>query len=143
VAVSIRECKKCDSKCCRYFALEIDEPTGEEGLDDIRWFLCHQGASVFVEEGKWYLELQNVCKYLLPQGRCAMYEKRPKICAKYGENSEGEIDCHISGAPFDYEFEFESLEEFEDYIERVWKKSCGGKRRRPGKSKGKRLSHLP
>jgi len=137
VIVNLKECKKCDSRCCRYFALEIDEPGDEEDLDDIRWFLCHQGVSVFVEEGKWYLELQNICKYLLPRGRCAIYEKRPKICAQYGVNSEGEIDCHISGAPFDYEFEFKSLEEFEDYIEKVWRKSRRKKRSRPAKVKRK------
>lgn len=135
--VNLKECRRCDSRCCRYFALEIDEPTDEEELDDIRWFLCHQGVSVFVEEGKWYLELQNICKYLLPRGRCTIYEKRPRICAQYGVNSEGEIDCHISGAPFDYEFEFKSLEAFEGYIEKVWRKPCREKRRRPTKIKGK------
>jgi Fe-S-cluster containining protein len=132
--IRLAECRKCGSKCCKYFALEIDKPADEEELDDVRWYLCHQGASVFVEEGKWYLELQNMCKYLQPGGGCAIYEKRPRICADYGVDSDGDVNCHISGAPFDYEYEFGSLEEFEEYIEKVWKKAKAKKRRRASKA---------
>ena len=34
-------CDHCTAKCCRYFALPLDEPTEVEDFEFIRWFLLH------------------------------------------------------------------------------------------------------
>ena len=44
-------CQKCDGKCCRYFALPIETPEDWDDYDDIRWYLCHEHTTVFVEDG--------------------------------------------------------------------------------------------
>ena len=43
-------CDYCTAKCCRYFALPIDEPTEPKDFDFIRWYLLHDRATVFVED---------------------------------------------------------------------------------------------
>ena len=43
-------CEYCSAKCCRYFALPLEEPTTREEFEYIRWFLLHEYATVFTEE---------------------------------------------------------------------------------------------
>jgi len=70
--------------CCRYFALPIDTPESREDFDDIRWYLCHEDISVFVEDGDWYLNVKNKCRHLSEKDyRCLIYDHRPTICRKY------------------------------------------------------------
>ena len=57
-------CEYCTAKCCRYFALPIDTPTDRKEFDFIRWYLLHDRATVFVEEGSWYLLVHTVCRHL-------------------------------------------------------------------------------
>jgi hypothetical protein len=47
------QCSKCTGLCCRYFALPIETPDDKEDYDDIRWYLCHEDVTVFVEDGDW------------------------------------------------------------------------------------------
>ena len=47
-------CTRCTGLCCRYFALPLENPEDWKDYDDIRWFLCHEHTSVFVEDGEWY-----------------------------------------------------------------------------------------
>ena len=77
------DCLRCGSKCCRYFALPIEEPEDMKDFDDIRWYLLHEGVSVFVEDGDWYIQIDNKCKALTPEGPCHIYDDRPRICRKY------------------------------------------------------------
>lgn len=72
-----RLCEFCDAKCCRYFALPIDKPTTFEEFDYVRWYLLHERASVFVENGDWFLLVHTPCKELGPDNRCQIYETRP------------------------------------------------------------------
>jgi len=75
-------CNKCSALCCRYFALEIDKPTTRNDFENIRWYISHEKTSVFIQRGKWYLNVKNRCKHLDGGNRCAMYENRPAICRR-------------------------------------------------------------
>ena len=76
-------CDHCPAKCCRYFALTIEEPRDWEDFDFIRWYLLHERAAVFVEDGAWFLLVNNRCKYLGDDNRCRIYHTRPDICRGY------------------------------------------------------------
>ena len=61
-------CEYCTAKCCHYFALAIDEPVNRRDFDFIRWYLLHDGATVFVEGEDWYLLFTrpvSICKPII------------------------------------------------------------------------------
>ena len=106
-------CEYCYGKCCRYFALPIDKPTNYEEFDFVRWYLYHERASVFVEDGEWFLLVHNVCKELDEKNRCRVYEKRPQICREYSPEK-----CEYDDL-FLFEQYFETPEQVEEYAEAV------------------------
>ncbi|MBQ9875432.1 MAG: YkgJ family cysteine cluster protein [Thermoguttaceae bacterium] len=106
-------CEYCNGKCCRYFALPIDVPTNYEEFDFVRWYLLHDRATVFVEDGNWFLMVQTVCKALRPDNRCAIYEKRPQICRDYTTER-----CEYEDL-FVFEKYFETPEQIEEYAQAV------------------------
>jgi len=76
--------KNCKGLCCRYFALPIEPPQDWDDYDDIRWYLAHENVTVFVEDGDWYLNVKNKCRYLSEKDySCQTYDKRPNICRQY------------------------------------------------------------
>ena len=52
-------CTHCTAKCCRYFALPIEDPTTPDDWEFVRWYLLHGGATVFKEDGNWYLDRKS------------------------------------------------------------------------------------
>ncbi len=105
-------CQKCQGKCCRYFALPIEDPEDWDDYDDIRWYLCHENVTVFVEDGEWYLNVKNKCRYLSEKDfRCGNYELRPHICRKYDTEA-----CDLTGDGYDYELHFEDDKQMEAYM---------------------------
>ena len=104
-----RLCEFCDAKCCRYFALPIDKPSTFEEFDYVRWYLLHEGASVFVEDGDWFLLVHSPCKALGPDNRCQIYETRPQICREYSTTR-----CEYDDL-FVFEQYFETPEQVEEY----------------------------
>lgn len=108
-------CSYCPAKCCQYYALAMDTPTDWQDFDYIRWFLLHEGGTVFIEEGTWYLMAYAGCKNLGGDNRCLIYHTRPQICRDYGtENCEYEDD-------WVYDHYFETAEQVEEYAEAVLK----------------------
>jgi Fe-S-cluster containining protein len=106
------QCDKCTGLCCRYFALPIDTPKDKGDYDDIRWYLCHQNVTVFVEDGDWYLNIKNKCRHLSKgDHRCLIYDKRPKICRKYRHSN-----CDYVEGKYDYEMHFTNDKQMEEYI---------------------------
>lgn len=104
-------CNYCTAKCCKYFALPIDTPTESRDFDFIRWYLLHEQASVFLDEGVWYLLVHTPCRHLLSDNRCGIYQTRPNICREYStENCEYE-DSYV------YEGYFETAEQVQEYYE--------------------------
>ena len=105
-------CEQCTGLCCRYFALPIETPEDRDDYEDIRWYLCHEGTSVFVEDGDWYINIENKCKYLSEETyKCTNYEKRPDICRKYTTD-----DCDLIDAEYDYELHFTDDRQMLEYI---------------------------
>lgn len=106
-------CEYCTAKCCKYFALPIEEPTVKKDFDFIRWYLLHDRATVFTEDDTWYLMVHTACKHLQPDNRCGIYETRPEICREYTtDNCEFDED-------WTYEKYFETPEQVHEYAEAV------------------------
>ena len=110
-------CDYCSAKCCRYFALPIETPVTRKDFDFIRWYLLHQHATVFTEDGNWYLLVHTRCKHLQPDNRCAAYATRPQICRQYNTR-----DCEYED-DWTYEQYFETPEQVEEYMEAVFQKA--------------------
>jgi Fe-S-cluster containining protein len=106
-------CVECGARCCRYFCFEIDTPDTYEEYENIRWFLCHEGVSVHIDDGDWYISIANRCKMLGENDRCIMYEKRPLICRKYAVGN-----CDFTQGGYEYEALFELPEQVEAYGKR-------------------------
>lgn len=106
-------CTYCTAKCCRYFALPIDTPTGWKDFDDIRWYLAHDMTALFVEDDSWFLLINTKCKYLAPDNRCNIYEDRMDICRKYTTDN-----CEYDAQDV-YEKYFETPEQLWEYAEAV------------------------
>ena len=106
-------CSHCTAKCCRYFALPIEKPKTKSDFEYMRWYLLHERASVFTEDGCWYLLVHNKCKVLGDDNLCGAYQTRPNICREYTtENCEYEDDwC--------YERYFETADQVQQYAEAV------------------------
>ena len=107
-------CQECAGLCCRYLALPIETPADKDDYDDIRWYLAHEGISVFVEEKDWYIQIASRCKHLSRDNLCGIYEERPKICRKYADDN-----CDFHSGDYGYEMHFGSLEEFDEYVESI------------------------
>jgi hypothetical protein len=79
-----RDCQACGARCCRHIALEIDKPTCKQDYDNVRWYLLHEGITVFVDhDGDWHVEFPSPCSFLGPDDRCRRYTERPRVCRDY------------------------------------------------------------
>jgi len=107
-------CKQCGGKCCRYFCFQIDEPDSFDQFDDIRWFLLHEGISVHIDEGEWYISIANRCKALDEDSRCTAYEDRPLICRRYTRAT-----CDFTAGDYGYDEHFRTTEDIEAHARKV------------------------
>ena len=94
----LKRCNKCGNRCCRYVAIEIDTPRTDEDFDDIRWYVAHRKVTVFKHDGEWHFNVNTKCKQLDKDGRCKMYDKRPRICREYelDECEEDGLDYEVN-----------------------------------------------
>jgi len=105
-------CRKCTGLCCRYFAFPIETPDDWGDYDDVRWYLTHEDVSVFVEDGDWYINVDNKCRHLSDKDyQCLIYDKRPKICRGYQRR-----DCDYTGGDYGYELHFKDDRQMEEYM---------------------------
>ena len=118
-------CAYCTAKCCRYFALPIEEPSNYRDFEFIRWYLLHAQASVFTEDDEWYLLVHTKCKHLGDDNRCGIYETRPQICRDYTTK-----DCEYED-DWTYDRYFETPEQVQEYAEAVLPKSGNIRSPRP------------
>jgi Fe-S-cluster containining protein len=135
-------CEQCVALCCRYFAFEIDKPTTRRDFEDLRWYILHQDTIIFVEAGRWYVQVNRPCKALLPDNRCGVYETRPTICRAYTTKN-----CDWHGDDYEYEQLFTEQEQIATYAKeylakrRKRRKTTTGKTSRSTKaSTGRRRS---
>ena len=118
-------CDHCTAKCCRYFALPIETPETLEDWEFVRWFLLHEGATVFREDDDWYLLVHTTCKHLQSDNRCGIYHTRPLICRDYSTN-----DCEYED-DWLYEQYLETAEQVAEYMEAILPKKKGQSLRSP------------
>jgi len=111
--------------CCRYIALPFDEPTDEESFAEARWFLMHEGVTIFVSDGQWYVSVATPCGHLTADGSCDTYESRPTICRKYGGDN-----CDYHGGDYEYELFFTHPEQVVDYARGVPGAEKAGRRKK-------------
>ena len=120
-------CDYCAGKCCRYFAVPIDTPESRKEYDNMRWFVLHKGATVFVDDGTWYLLVYLPCRSLDNMTNyCLTYETRPSICREYSSAKCEYEDHHV------YDQYFELPEQIEEYAEAVLGPRHGESFRSPG-----------
>ncbi len=105
-------CEHCTAACCRYVAVPLDRPRTVRDYDDVRWYLMHQGVSVFVEDGDWYIQYQTRCKNLAADNRCEIYTTRPAICRDYEPG-----DCDYAGGAYGYDNLFTHPGQIDEYYE--------------------------
>ncbi len=103
-------CDQCPGMCCRYIALPIDKPDDRESFEEIRWFLMHEGVTVFVTDGQWYVSVATRCKHLDEQGMCDAYATRPAICRNYSSDN-----CDYHGGEYEYQLFFTHAGQLADY----------------------------
>ena len=70
----------------------------------------HEGITVFVEEGDWYVQYQTCCKNLRADNHCGIYETRPEICREYQAQS-----CDYQGGDYGYDHLFTHPKQIEAY----------------------------
>ena len=114
MAEPTQDCTRCGARCCRYFCFEIDEPDDFDEFENIRWFLCHEGVSIHIDDGDWFISLNNRCKMLDDENRCTMYHDRPMICREYDP-----ADCDQTQGGYGYDEEFNTPEEIEAYARKT------------------------
>ena len=112
-------CESCDGYCCKFVTVQIPAPRRPVDMDEIRWFLAHDGLAVFIDDGAWFLRIDRPCRHLTPEGRCGVHETRFLICRQHDP-----ADCERSGRPMPDTL-FGTREEFER-----WRRAQVGARRR-------------
>jgi len=126
MAAKNNPCEGCHAPCCRYFALQIDTPTSKADFENIRWYLCHEGTRVYVEKGKWYLEVASRCRHLDANNRCRIYPRRPTICRDHDPQT-----CEATGLELAHEREFRNDAELARYVAWRWR----GRKKKRARSK--------
>ena len=121
-------CRQCQAKCCRYFCFQIDTPDSFEEFENLRWFLLHEGIGIHVDEGNWFISIDNKCRHLVDDGRCADYADRPVICRQYHTDN-----CDATNGDYEYDEVFTSAEQVAAYArkklgdgkyDKAWAKAC-------------------
>lgn len=80
----LNACGRCTALCCRYVAVEIDEPEDDRDFDNIRWYVSHENVQVYEDdEGGWYIQFFTRCRHLGPRNECTIWPHRYEICKEY------------------------------------------------------------
>lgn len=116
-------CEHCTGHCCKYLALPLEEPKTARDFDDMRWYLMHEGVTIFVEDGEWFIQFATTCRNLAPTNLCGIYETRPQICREYQAG-----ECDYVGGAYGYDELFTQVDQIEEY----GKKALAAKRKRGG-----------
>ncbi len=105
-------CRKCEAKCCQYYALQIDTPRSKDDFENLRWYITHKRTRIFYERRKWFLEVLNKCRYLDKDHKCKIYNKRPQVCRDHEAKS-----CEHTLGEADHEHYFKDLKDLDKYIQ--------------------------
>ncbi|TAH34509.1 MAG: YkgJ family cysteine cluster protein [Planctomycetota bacterium] len=118
------KCATClPAKCCTYIAVQIDGPRRMEDFEDYLWFVAHEGVSLYVDGGRWYLQFETRCRKLGRNNLCSIYDNRPKVCVAYTPDNCDRDD------PARYAREFRTYEELLAYARKRFPNfTTGGQR---------------
>ena len=109
-------CDDCKAPCCRYIAVVTHTPAERDDYELMRWYLSHKGVAVYIDDGEWYVHLDARCLHLGRNNRCAIYSRRPTICAEYEHD-----ECEEHSSEADPDVLFETVGEFERYFRRHYR----------------------
>ncbi|MEW5757381.1 MAG: YkgJ family cysteine cluster protein [Pseudomonadota bacterium] len=113
------KCSFCvGTKCCSYITQQISTPRSMEEFDYLLWQVSHRNVQLYKDEDGWFLLVNNPCVHLQPDGRCGIYERRPKICREY-ENDYCEFD---EPAEKNFELFFDGAESLDEYCRKRFKR---------------------
>ena len=119
-------CQECKAACCKYITIFIPQPTDKEDFDNIRWYLCHEGVSVFQDDEKdWAVVIPTRCKMLNKDYTCKIYDERPEACRDYDAR-----ECENTNEDGGYLQFFEDVDELEEYLDHRWQRNKSSKRKR-------------
>jgi Fe-S-cluster containining protein len=119
------QCDKCNGRCCRYVAVEIDKPASAKDFDDMRWFTAHRGVTVFMARNRWYIHFHARCNYLTHEHRCEVYARRPRMCRGHQL-----ADCEGPTQAYDFQLELRTPRQVEEYFEQVVQPKLAARRKR-------------
>lgn len=117
-------CEHCTGHCCKYLALPLESPETARDYDDMRWYLMHQGVTIFVEDGEWYIQVSTTCTHLQPDNLCGIYSTRPQICRDYKSG-----ECDYSDGSYGYDHLFTHVDQLEAYAKEHLRKRRKPKRK--------------
>lgn len=105
-------CSQCKGMCCKYVSIAIEAPQSRKDFDCLRWYVCHEGVSLFMEKGKWYVMVGNICRHLdLKTHLCGIYQTRPDICREFPP-----VNCDFRSEEYGHDLHFNNDEELDKYI---------------------------
>ncbi len=108
-------CEECKAKCCRYIAIETDEPDCLDDWDQIKWLLMHEGVSVYLDnEGDWVVEVITNCKNLDENNKCKIYDTRPDLCQDHDVET-----CVMNGEGKVEKILFKTAEDVDKYLKKT------------------------
>ncbi|HPA47934.1 MAG TPA: YkgJ family cysteine cluster protein [bacterium] len=114
-------CSNCRGMCCKYITVEINEPKDDEDLDNIRWYMIHDGVGILVEGDQWMVRMNARCRYLQKDYTCGIYDRRPEACRQY-DTENCDYRSVSEGIPTGYR-EFEDYAKLRNYVKRQWRKA--------------------
>ena len=106
-----------NSKCCTYITEKLETPRSMYDFDHLLWQLSHADVQAYKDSDGWYLLVHNSCLHLLPDGRCGIYNDRPRICREY-TNDFCEYD---QSAEEGFELFFDGYQSLHEYVRRRFK----------------------
>lgn len=105
------ECKKyhcqCEAKCCGIVPLPQKVWSDNQAKIQREVKECHKANAIDPDDGKrknFFLPIteDGYCPFLTKDFDCAIYEQRPKVCKKFGDETHWALRCpmqHADGSP--------------------------------------------
>jgi Fe-S-cluster containining protein len=107
-----------NSKCCTYVTQQIPAPRSKYDFEHLLWQISHRDVQIYKDEDGWYLLLNTPCLHLQADGRCGIYDQRPKVCRDHS-NDHCEFD---EPAEDGFELFFDSYESLLKYCRKRFRR---------------------
>lgn len=119
-------CSGCGAKCCKYYTIPLDVPEDRTDFQSFRWYILHQGASIFIDnEDDWFVSIASPCRELTADDKCRIYHRRPPICRNHGFDV-----CERNDDGYDFKEHFHDEHQLMAYAEKFLRRRAAQARRR-------------